>query len=211
MRKCLLIKSSYYRLCAEAPMIQRIDHVSIAVRNYEKARHFFQDILGAIPGAGADDSSLKFFWKIFSLGDLSRIEIITPTEEGSFLDGFLKTREGGVHHITLQVENIALARQMLEKAKIPYFGYHEYPGGVWKELFIHPKDAFGVLIQLAEFTADDWLAEKVRFQGSSKFKVAREGNSIAISFPHPGGGIFTAHLSREEAQNLCTQIQNIAN
>lgn len=190
-------------------MIQRIDHVSIAVRDYEKARHFFQDLLGAIPGAGADDGSLKFFWKIFSLGDLSRIELITPTEAGSFLDGFLKNREGGVHHITLQVENIAQARQKLENAGIPYFGYHEYPGGVWKELFIHPKDAFGVLIQLAEFTADDWLAHEVRFQDSSKYRVAREGDSITLSFPHPGGGIFTATLSKEEARNLSVQIQNI--
>ncbi len=190
-------------------MIQRIDHVSIAIRDYEKARYFFQDILGAIPGVGADDGSLKFFWKIFSLGDLSRIELITPTDSGSFLDGFLQNREGGVHHITLQVENITQARLKLENAGIPYFGYHEYPKGVWKELFIHPKDAFGVLIQLAEFTADDWLAQEVRFQDSSKFKVKPEGDSIAVSFPHPGGGVFTATLTKEEAHNLRTQLQNI--
>jgi len=41
-------------------MISRIDHVSIAVNDYEKARHFFQDILGAIPGFGDEDSDLKF-------------------------------------------------------------------------------------------------------------------------------------------------------
>ncbi len=193
----------------EKAMIQRIDHVSIAVRDYEKARRFFQEILGATPGAGADDGSLKFFWKIFSLGDLSRIELITPTESGSFLDGFLKNREGGVHHITLQVANIQHARQTLDRAGIPYFGYHEYPGGVWKELFIHPKDAFGVLIQLAEFTADDWLAPEVRFQDSSKYTVTRNGDSITLSFPHPGGGVFTATLSNEEARNLSTQLQNI--
>jgi len=36
-------------------MISRIDHVSIAVKDYEKAVHFFKDILGAIPGAAAGD------------------------------------------------------------------------------------------------------------------------------------------------------------
>ena len=60
-----------YILPAEDVMIERIDHVSIAVRDYEKARSFFQDILGAVPGAGAADDSKKFFWQLFSLGDLS--------------------------------------------------------------------------------------------------------------------------------------------
>lgn len=190
-------------------MIQRIDHVSIAVRDYEKARNFFQYILGAVPGAGAEDDSLKFFWKIFSLGDLSRLELITPTGKGSFLDGFLKNREGGVHHITLQVANIAEARKKLEDARIPYFGYHEYPGGVWKELFIHPKDAFGVLIQLAEFTADDWLSPEIRFMDTSKYTITRDGDAVLISFPHPGGGIFTATLSKEDAKLLCNKLQSI--
>jgi len=33
------------------PLISRIDHVSVAVRDYEKAEHFFRIILGGIPGA----------------------------------------------------------------------------------------------------------------------------------------------------------------
>ena len=75
-------------------MISRIDHVSIAVKDQEKAEHFFRDILGAIAGAGAGDPATKFFWQIFSLGDLSRLEIISPTGEGSFLDGFLAEQGG---------------------------------------------------------------------------------------------------------------------
>ncbi|MBW2196957.1 MAG: hypothetical protein JRF58_03670 [Deltaproteobacteria bacterium] len=46
--------------------------------------------------------------------------------------------------------------QKLEDHNIPYFGYNEY-ADFWKEIFIHPKDAFGVLIQIAEFDPDDWL------------------------------------------------------
>lgn len=187
-------------------MIQRIDHISIAVRNYEKAQWFFQNILGAIPGVSAHDDTLKFFWQIFSLGDLSRIEIITPTDKGSFLDGFLKNREGGVHHITLQVSNIEETKNKLKEANIPFFGYHEYPGGIWKEIFIHPKDAFGVLIQLAEFNADDWIARELRFNDEAKFRIEAQDDEIAISFPHPGGGIFTIRLTKNEAQMLQEEI-----
>ena len=76
-------------------MISRIDHVSIALRDQKKAECFCREILGAVAGAGMGDPRTKFFWQIFSLGDLSRLEIISPTGEGSFLDGFLKDKEGG--------------------------------------------------------------------------------------------------------------------
>ena len=141
-------------------MILRIDHVAIAVRDYEKALRFFTEILGAIPGSHADDRGMKYLWQNFALGDLSRLELLTPTGEGSFLDNFLEDRQGGVHHITMQVRDIDEAKKILEKNNIPYFGYNAY-GTAWKELFIHPRDAFGVLIQMAQFNPDDWLAESV--------------------------------------------------
>ena len=65
-------------------MISRIDHVSIAVNDYEKALHFFQNIFGAIPGAGDTNRQMKYHWQILSLGDLSRLELIHPTEKETF-------------------------------------------------------------------------------------------------------------------------------
>jgi methylmalonyl-CoA/ethylmalonyl-CoA epimerase len=56
-----------------------------------------------------------------------------------------------VHHITLQTPDIQQAKAFLEKNGIPYFGDNEYPTSYWKEIFIHPRHAFGVLIQIAEF------------------------------------------------------------
>jgi len=187
-------------------MISRIDHVSIAVRDYEKAERFFRDILGVVQGAAAEDPNMKYVWRIFSLGDLTRLEILNPTGEGSFLDGFLKNREGGVHHITLQTPDIQKARGVLEANGIPYFGYNEYPGGVWKELFIHPRDAFGVLIQIAEFTPDDWLADSVKLPKGRRWSVDRKGDSVRLSLSHPGGGTATVELSAEEAKRLAAEL-----
>ncbi|MBW1815145.1 MAG: VOC family protein [Deltaproteobacteria bacterium] len=154
-------------------MISRIEHISLAVNDYEKAVHFFQNILGAIPGVGAEDSNLKFYWQIFSLGDMSRLELIKPTGEGSFLDNFLNDKkDGGVHHITLQTSDIQKTREHLEKENIPYFGYNDF-GDVWKELFIHPKDAFGILIQIAQLNPDDYLDDSVKFTNSRRWSVQR--------------------------------------
>jgi len=188
-------------------MISRIDHVSIAVKDQEKAEHFFRDILGAIAGAGASDPTTKFFWRLFSLGDLSRIEIISPTGEGSFLDGFLEDREGGVHHITLQTPDLRKAMAHLEAQGIPFFGYYEYPGGIWKEIFIHPHHAFGVLIQIAEFEATDWLSEKVKFPPETRWQVEKTEAGATLTFSHPGGGKVSLKLNRVELKKLLKSLE----
>jgi methylmalonyl-CoA/ethylmalonyl-CoA epimerase len=178
-------------------MISRIDHIALAVRDYKKAYNFFSTLLGAIPGSNSTDENMKYLWQNLYLGDLSRLELLSATGPGSFLDGFLSKKEGGVHHITLQTPDIKKTAGFLDRNGIPYFGYREY-GPFWKELFIHPNHAFGVLIQIAEFNADDWLADSVRMPKGKKFEVRQEHNRCIITFSHPGGGRVSISLNREE-------------
>ena len=187
-------------------MISRIDHVSLAVQDFDAAFRFFADFLGAVPGSSGEDPAMKYYWEILSLGDLSRLELITPTGPGSFLDNFLKDRPGGVHHITMQTPSIVRAREALEENNIPYFGFASY-GDVWKELFIHPKHAFGVLVQLAEFTPDDWISPSVRMPRRTKVILEKTDTGVELKFAHPGGGTADISLSREEAKRLLKDLQ----
>ena len=190
-------------------MISRIDHVSIAVRDHEKAVHFFRDILGAIEGTRGPNHTMKFFWQVFSLGDLSRLEIISPTDKGSFLDSFLKRKAAGVHHITLQAPDLSKAMEHLKKHSIPFFGHNEYPGGIWKEIFIHPRHAFGVLIQIAEFKPDDWISDSVKFPAGKKWELDRTDKGVCVTFAHPGGGKFSTELERDEIKQLMKGLEEI--
>jgi len=189
--------------------ISRIDHISVAVRDPEKAEDFFVRILGAIPGAEADDESLGFNWKILSLGDLTRVEIISPRGDKSFLDSFLKNRDGAVHHITLETPDIGKMKEVLERENIPYFGYAEYPGGWWKELFIHPKDAFGVLIQIAQFDPDSMLGPEARIGSGKAWEVKKSGSGASLTMRHPGGGKTEYPMSIEEIDNLIDDLKNV--
>jgi methylmalonyl-CoA/ethylmalonyl-CoA epimerase len=186
-------------------MISRIDHIAIAVKDYDKAYNFFSTLLGAVPGSNSTDENMKYLWQNLYLGDLSRLELLTSTGPGSFLDGFLSNKDGGVHHITLQTPDIKKTSGFLDRNGIPYFGYHEY-GSFWKELFIHPKHAFGVLIQIAEFNADDWIAPSVRMPQGKKFEIKPEQNGCTIIFPHPGGGRVAIPLNREEMMELHNEL-----
>jgi len=190
-------------------MISRIDHISIAVKNYPEALHFFKDILGAVLGASAQNNDMKYQWQIFSFGDLSRLELITPLEEETFLTKFLdKYKNGGLHHISLQTPDIQHAIQKLEDHNIPYFGYNEY-GDFWKEIFIHPKDAFGVLIQIAEFSPDDWLDKSLVFPKGQKWAVIKNNEGCTLNLAHPGGGKVKLKLNRSEIKNLISDLEQL--
>ena len=190
-------------------MISRIDHVSIAVNDHEKARRFFQDVLGALEGTSDRDEELQFFWQVFSLGDFSRVELISPTGPDSFLKNFLEGSSGGVHHVTLETPDINAAINKLEEKGIPYFGYNEYPGGIWKEIYIHPRDAFGVLIQIAEFKPDDFLGDTVKLPSQQRWKAEKADEGCSLVFSHPGGGTVKIALNRQEAQRLIDDIQQV--
>jgi len=186
-------------------MILRIDHVAIAVRDFRKAADFFRFILGAVPGTSSVDPGQKYLAETFSLGDLSRIELLTPTGKGSFLDNFLAGRQG-VHHLCLQTSDIRKARRSLDERGIPYFGYYEYEGGGWKELFIHPRDTFGVLIQIAQFTPDDFIADELKVPQGARWTVRKDRKGVTLTLAHPGGGTVRLDLSREEAEALARDL-----
>lgn len=188
-------------------MISRIDHISIAVKDYEKALHFFQHVLGAIPGVSGKDPTLKYLWQSFSMGDLSGLELLNATEEGSFLDNFLERRKtGGVHHITLQTPDIYEAKKKLEDNQIPYFGFNE-ENDFWKELFIHPHDAFGVLIQIAEFNPYDWLDEFEKFPDGRKWSIEKKGKGWTLNFAQHGKRKAKIELTKVEIKELIGDLK----
>jgi methylmalonyl-CoA/ethylmalonyl-CoA epimerase len=188
-------------------IISRIDHVSLAVKDFSKAKNFFEKIFGAVQGVGAQEDTLKYYWNIFSLGDLTRLEIMEPRGDGSFLYNFLPAKKhGGVHHITLETPDIQNVRKHLEKHGIPYFGYAEV-GDAWKELFIHPKHAFGVLIQVAQMAdPDDYLADSVKHGRDPRWSIEKTEAGYGLTVAHPGGGKVRLDMNAEEIAALIREL-----
>lgn len=127
----------------------RLDHVSIATRQIRSLVPLFRDVLGARFLMGATEAALGFRWAQFQFPGGGVIELLEPSAPDSFLNQFLNERGEGLHHITLRVRDIAARAKELEQ-----LGYHpfrpNFANPVWKELFLHPKETHGVLIQLAE-------------------------------------------------------------
>ncbi len=136
-------------------MIKRIDHVSIAVRDLESAKSFFIDRLGGTEVYSSIEESEGFRWTAIALGSSCTLELVDPVGDSSFLNRFLDRRGDAVHHITIQVDNAESARDTLEARGVPTFGYNDVDPN-WKHFYVHPKHAFGVLLQFAEFEPKAW-------------------------------------------------------
>ncbi len=189
-------------------MVLRMDHVSIAVHDYAKADAFFTKLLGLVQGGGGKDESSEYKFQIYSAGDLSRFELIAPTGDESFLENFLKGKDGGVHHITFQTPDINAARKHLEKENIPYFGFNDKCEN-WKELFIHPSDAFGVLIQFSEFNPAEWISKSELVPGNKSWDIRKIGARARISIAHPGGGKVNTEYTAAELDEFIEDLLKI--
>ena len=87
-----------------------------------------------------------FYFMNMKLGD-TMIELVEPAKDGP-LKQFLAKRGQGMHHISLEVNNLAELIEKLEKGG--YRVVEKFDGGTWKTAFISPRSARGVLIQVWE-------------------------------------------------------------
>lgn len=137
-------------------MIRRIDHVAIAVSDLAAAKSFFLDALGGRELFSCPHPYQGYSWTLIELGSSCCIELIASIDDKSFVRRFLDKRGEGPHHVTIQVDDLRGMHERLTEKGVPTFDYSESLPN-WKEFFVHPKHAFGTLIQFAEFNPIDWI------------------------------------------------------
>jgi methylmalonyl-CoA/ethylmalonyl-CoA epimerase len=132
----------------------QLDHVAVAVRSVAAATPFVVDVLGGEFLFAGENASQGFRWAQFRFPGGGKIELVTPIGTDGFLQRFLDRRGEGVHHVTLKVPDIHAAIAHLRARGIDPVGV-QTKGRRWKEAFIHPRDAHGVLFQIAQSAATD--------------------------------------------------------
>ncbi|HEY3067715.1 MAG TPA: VOC family protein [Methylomirabilota bacterium] len=125
----------------------RFDHIAIAVPSLAAAPAFLVGVLGGVPAFGANGGGFRFGqWRF---ANRARIEVLEPAGRASFLHRFLAAHGPGVHHVTFKVPSLAEACARAEARGYSIVGYDDsYPS--WKEAFLHPKQALGIVVQFAE-------------------------------------------------------------
>jgi methylmalonyl-CoA/ethylmalonyl-CoA epimerase len=130
-------------------MIERIDHIGIAVHSIEEASAFYKS-LGLRLEAVEDVPEEGVRVAMIRCGE-SRIELLEATSEDSPIARFLERRGAGVHHICFATDDIQADQGSLENQGHRLLRPEPTPGagGCWVQ-FVHPKSTGGVLVELSE-------------------------------------------------------------
>ena len=134
--------------------ILKIDHLALLVDDMDAALDFWHSALGLEPSqvseVPAEQSQIAFI----PAGD-SLIELVRPTNDDSGLKRYLEKRGPGMHHVCLQVDDIVGLLSHLREKGVQLINEEPRLGeGGRKYAFVHPKSAFGVMIELYELPSD---------------------------------------------------------
>jgi methylmalonyl-CoA/ethylmalonyl-CoA epimerase len=126
-----------------------LDHVAIGTSELTDGWELFGGVLGGSWVYGGDATG--FWWGQLEFGAGPKIELITPTggPDSAFLERFLASRGPGAHHLNFVVSDIHATLSRVRALGIEPVGV-SLLSATWKEAFLHPKDAHGIVVQVAE-------------------------------------------------------------
>lgn len=131
-------------------MIKAIDHIGFVVKSTEETTKIFSNTLGFsvlesidVPEQGFKSTSIS--------KEGATIELIEPTNPEGAIANFLEKKGEGLHHISLQVDDIEQQVAALKTEGVQFVS--EKPMQVTdnaKSIFIHPKSTGGILTELVQ-------------------------------------------------------------
>jgi methylmalonyl-CoA/ethylmalonyl-CoA epimerase len=132
------------------PLLTEIDHVAIAVPDLEAAIAYYEGTFGAtvdhrevVESDGVEEALLK-------VAD-SYIQLLTPIREDSPVAKYLEKKGPGLHHVGYRVADCAVALQSVKDHGGQVIDQAPRPGSRGTTVaFVHPKGAFGTLIELVQ-------------------------------------------------------------
>jgi methylmalonyl-CoA/ethylmalonyl-CoA epimerase len=130
-------------------VINKIDHIGIAVKNLDEALKLYTEVLGLKVEALETLEDQKVKTAIIKIGE-SKIELLESTSPQGPVAAYIEKRGEGIHHLALAVDNIDLALKDLKDKNVPLIDEKARRGVQNTRMgFIHPKGS-KILLELVE-------------------------------------------------------------
>jgi methylmalonyl-CoA/ethylmalonyl-CoA epimerase len=131
-------------------MLNEIDHIAIAVNDLDAAIDYYRRTYGVevehrevVEKDGVEEALLR-------VAD-SYVQLLTPVRDDSPVAKYLQKRGEGLHHVGYRVESCADALARVKAEGYQVIDDAPRPGSRGTTVaFLHPKTAFGTLIELVE-------------------------------------------------------------
>jgi methylmalonyl-CoA/ethylmalonyl-CoA epimerase len=128
--------------------VTRINHIAVLVDDLDETVKFWRDALG-LELARVEDNLAEMAQIAFLPSGDSEIELVQPTTLDSGLARYLEKRGPGLHHLCLEVDDIAGMLAQLKAKGIQLINEEPRTGSDGRQYaFIHPKSAHGVMVEL---------------------------------------------------------------
>ena len=127
-----------------------LSHVAIAVRDADATAKTLVDALGGTRGETEllDGGALRVVF--VRLGPVT-LELLEPKSPEHTVAKFLDTRGPGLHHVSLDVTDVAAHLARAKAAGVKLIDETPRPGAHGTRVaFLHPKSLGGVLVELCE-------------------------------------------------------------
>ena len=134
-------------------MYLKVDHIGVAVRSLEEATRLYSDGLGMEITRVENVPEQKARVALIPVGE-SCLELLEATDADSPVGRFIATRGEGIHHICLQVDDLAATISRLTTAGIRMIDAEPRKGAEDRLVaFVHPSALGGVLLELSQSTS----------------------------------------------------------
>lgn len=126
------------------------DHVAHAARRIRDLLPLYRDQLGGTFLHGGVNERVGYRAVQLGLADDTKVELMEPLAGSTFLDSFFSRHpQGGLHHVTFRVADLAEHVVRARAAGLKVVGEH-YEDSRWREAFVHPRSGHGALVQLVQ-------------------------------------------------------------
>ena len=127
---------------------KKIEHIGIAVKSIEKAKEFYEGILGLECYAVEEVTEQKVKTAFFMVGE-TKIELLEATSDDSPVAKFIEKRGEGIHHIAFAVDNADKALKEADQKGVRVIDKTSRKGAEGLDIgFLHPKSTYGILAEL---------------------------------------------------------------
>lgn len=130
--------------------VTRVDHIGVAVNSIDEALKLFEGVLGLKATERETVEEQKVTVAFLPCGD-SEIELLESTAPDGPIAKYIEKKGQGVQHVALRVTNIEEALKELKERGVRLIDETPRRGaGGAKIAFIHPKETYGMMLELCE-------------------------------------------------------------
>ncbi len=119
-----------------------VDHIVVRVKDFESGIETWRDKFGQTLDRIDESEALGIKQAFFNLENGGFIEVVAPINDESAVGRAVASRGEGIHTVAMEVDDLETTVRHLQSNGVQLIGVGT------PQVFIHPKSANGILVQL---------------------------------------------------------------